>query len=129
MNTFDRLSRTLASAYNNAFAGHSAFKAHAEQDEAFLTAAQTEHDRLVGLEGKLGCPLSQRCYASAKHLSFLRAALAQHQQEQEMPSKLKALAERARTTVTDIENRQRKPPTGSTAPRNEPKTVSAKSIR
>ncbi|HZS57545.1 MAG TPA: hypothetical protein VFA65_24305 [Bryobacteraceae bacterium] len=74
-------------------------------DEELRKHAEAEHDRLVKLEKDLTCPLERRCYVSAQQLKFLKLALAMPvKHEEEMPSKLKALADSAKGVVTDVEN-------------------------
>lgn len=79
MTSHEKLLAVMASAYRDRAGGHAAalaeFFHHANADRDFLAHAKAEHDRLSSVEGSLGCPLSQRCYASSEQLKFLRVAL------------------------------------------------------
>ena len=68
------MNRKLIQVLAHAYHGSDLFHRHVDDPE-FISAAREEHDRLSNLEASLGCPLSQRCYASAKHLSYLRNAI------------------------------------------------------
>lgn len=100
----------MAAAYNERHRGYpttlSQFQKSAA-DPRFHKQAKNEHDRLADLEKNLGCPLVQRCYVSHHQLHFLKAALAMPVPplvEDDMPSKLKALAGEAKSDVEEIEN-------------------------
>lgn len=80
----------------------------AAADPKFMGRAKAEYERLVQLEKGLGCPLHQRCYVSAHQLTFLKQAMALPPQqtvtvEEDMPSKLKSLADEAKSDVDEIE--------------------------
>lgn len=80
MQTKDRLASVLSKGYfaHGIRAAHAEFIQHVKDDPDFLKTAQAEYNRLDNLNRTLGCQLSQRCYASAQHLKFLKSALENH---------------------------------------------------
>jgi hypothetical protein len=115
MASTSNLHRLLAAAYNERHRGYPTTLSEFQKSAAnskFHEQAKAEHDRLADLEKNLGCPLVQRCYVSHHQLHFLKAALALPVPppqptvtvEDDMPSKLKSLAEEAKSDVDEIEH-------------------------
>jgi hypothetical protein len=110
MPTASTFSATLARSYEERHTGMVGAIADFRKgaaDPKFLAQAKAEHDRLAALDANSGCPLTQRCYASAHQLKFLQAAFASLKSspiaEEDMPSKLNSLAALAKGAVADIE--------------------------
>lgn len=93
----------LGNAWQERHSGYSESLAAFCADPSLLAEAKAEHKRLSALDHRaLGCPLEHRCAASAHELKFLTLALSKI--EDEMPSKLRALAEQAKTAVAEVED-------------------------
>lgn len=101
--TLSRLGDVLNRGYLKPLAALKQFHLHCGEDNQLLKLAKAEQQRLTELNVLCNLNLESRCFVSKQHLHTLNAVLSAPKPEEDMPSKLKALAGLAKGTVDDVE--------------------------